>query len=243
MFFAFVYLSKYKHIVIRYLSVILLLIGFNSFSQKIRVTAMNRDFEKFRNASHFDFVNDDFDTTKLTWVNDLTIKFDTASDGMIGECYKLLKTKANRFGANAFKVKESDVYKRGRGKFITISTYMIRMENRVENLSLMNSNTVYLFGLLGHHSSIPGYKVLVNEQDHMINELTYFKLDCMDKEKIYIRLGSKSRGAEKRLAIEEGMRPKFFYFHMVKGSFKNAWIDEYSPNFGMFLSQVLRKAS
>jgi hypothetical protein len=217
------------------------LVGFTTYSQKVRVDAYNRDFEKYRNATHFDFVHDDFDTSQVTWVNDMTIRFDTASTGMIGECYKILKEKANRYGANGFRVKDSDIYKKGKGKFITISTFWVRMETRASNLKLINENAVYVFGLLGHHSAIPGYEITVNDKEFLMNELTYRKFDYQPKDKVLLRVGSKSRGAEKRITIEGGMKPKFFYFHMVKGSFKNAWIDEYSPNFGMFLTHILRK--
>jgi hypothetical protein len=219
------------------------LFAFNVSAQKIKVNAFNKDFEKLRNPSHFDFVHQDFDSSRLEWVADLTIKFDTAKTGMIGECYKLLKEKANRFGANGFRVKESDIYKLGRDKFITISAYWIRMENRAENLKLMNDNTVYLFGLIGHHSAIPGYEVTVGEDKMIMNELSYKKFTYENKNQVLLRVGSKSRGAEKRVTISDGMKPKFYYFHMIKGSFKNAWIDEYSPNYGMFLISILKKAS
>ena len=94
-----------------------------SYSQKIKVNGFNRDFEKYRNAENFDYIHEDFDTTKLTWIATLTIQFDTVVPGMIGECFKELKEKSNRFGANSFMVEESDIYTTTEEKFIKISCF------------------------------------------------------------------------------------------------------------------------
>lgn len=201
---------------------------------------MNRDFEKFRSTTVFDYLHEEFDSTKLMWVADITVEFDTIIPGMIGECFKQLQEKANKLGATSFKVTSSDIESIGDAKFISISTYWLRMEDRGENLNLYNDNKVYLFGLLGYHESIAGYPITVNDAEFIVHGLTYHEYEFLDDQRINILLGSKSRGAREHLHIKDGMRPKFYYFNMVKGSFKNAWIDEYQENFGLFLTKILK---
>lgn len=215
----------------------------SSFAQKVRMNAFNRNFEKVRSTTVFDFVHDDFDTTKLIWVADMTVRFDTIIPGMIGECFKLLKEKSNNLGASGFRVRDSDLESIGDKKFISISAYWIRMEDRSENYNLAKSNTIHLFGLLGYHQSISGYPIKVNDSEFIIHGLTYHTYDFLDDQKIDLLLGSKSRGADKQLHVKDGMRPKFYYFNLVKGSFKNAWISEYKENYGFFLTNVLKKES
>jgi len=214
-----------------------------SYSQKIKVNGFNRDFEKYRNAENFDYIHEDFDTTKLTWIATLTIQFDTVVPGMIGECFKELKEKSNRFGANSFMVEESDIYTTTEEKFIKISCYWNRMEHRAENLSLFKDTKVYLVGFLGYHSSIDGYDVTIDGETLLVGELSYYEYEYEAGDKVHLRLGSKSRGAEKYIYMEAKEYPKFYYFTLVKGSYKNAWIDEYSPSFGIYLTKILRKAS
>lgn len=216
-------------------------LNFHSNAQKIRVNNFNRHFEKYRNAENFDYVHADFDTTKLTWIATFTIKFDTIIPGMLGECYKRLKERSNRFGANAFKVKESDIFTTTGEKYIRISCYWVRMENRSENLTLFKEPKVYLFGFLAYHSSIDGYDVVLNGEQLLLKELTYREYEFKSGEKIHLRLGTKSRGAEKHIIIDEDEYAKFYYFTLVKNSYKNSWIDEYSPSFGIYLSKILRK--
>ena len=160
---------------------------------------------------------------------------------MIGESFKRLKEKSNKSGANCFKVKETDIFKHGRGKHITISVYWLRMEDRAKNLKLHQSCDVYLFGFLGFHKQIEGYDVKIQDKEMLIRALTYRKFNFEPKTGISLQLGSKSRGTRTSFVTEEDMYPKFYYFTMVKGSYKNAWIDEYSLSFGLFLTKILNK--
>lgn len=210
------------------------------YGQSVRVRAYNNAYEKYRNSHNFDYVHDDFDSSKMTWVADITAEFDTVIPGMIGETYKKLKERANKFGANAFTVDESDIFSLGKSKYITMKVYWIRMEDRGENLNLHKENKVYLFGLLGYHNEIDGYEVALQDKDFIMHALTYREFQYPPKSTVTVQLGSKTRGTTTSFLMEENMFPKFFYFSMVKGSFKNAWIDEYSLSFGIFLKHILK---
>ncbi|MBD3636661.1 MAG: hypothetical protein HUJ25_04910 [Crocinitomicaceae bacterium] len=220
---------------------ILFCLPYFCISQHVDVLKYNDQYERYRKSRYFDYVHEDFDSANLTWVADLRVEFDTVLRGMIGESYKELKEKANQFGANGFKVNASNIYKSGKDKYIEISVYWIRMENRNENLELFKDNKVYLFGFLGYHQDIDGYDVEIQDESFIMRALTYREYSYPPKTDVTLALGSKIRGTEISFKMEERMFPKFFYFNMIKGSFKNAWIDEYSLSFGTFLTQILEK--
>ena len=147
----------------------------------------------------------------------MNVKVYTLIPGMLGECYLKLKERANRFGANAFKVEENDIFTYGSEKYISIKCYFIRQENRAANMRLFNDNSIYLFGFLGYHTEIEGYEVAVNEEEFIMGALSFRKFTFTDKESLTLFLGSKSRGAYETIVISDGMKPKFYYFNMVKG--------------------------
>lgn len=209
------------------------------YGQSIKVLGVNDDYERYRNSHHFDYIHDDFDTSKLVWVADLRVEFDTVLRGMIGESYSELKKKANRYGANAFSVIGSDIYTFGQEKYIDLRVFWLRMEDRGENMAMHRSNDVYLFGFLGYHLEIEGYDVQIQDNDFIMRSLSYRHYTYPIKTDVTLQLGSKVRGANTSFKMEERMYPKFFYFNMVKGSFKNAYIDEYSLSFGTFLTKIL----
>jgi hypothetical protein len=224
----------------------LLLVVFLSslaFCQKVRVEKVNQEFERFRNTTDFDYLHEDLDSTKRIWVADLTVKFDTVIQGMLGECFKQLKEKSNRFGANAFTVVNKDIFIYGSEKYISIKCYFIHQENRGENLNLFNEKSIYLIGFLGYHYAIEGYEVKLDEKEMVLYELSFMKFSYENKKLVKLLLGSKSRGANQTVKIKEDMKPHFFYFNMVKGSFKNAWIAEYDLFYGIYLSKILKKSS
>lgn len=216
-------------------------VSYSADAQKVRVLKYNKEYEKYRVSKHFDYLHEDFDKEKVTWVADYKVSFDTVIPGMIWESYQSLKRKANQFGANGFSVMDSDVYTLGQKKHIEISVYWIKMENRNENLLLHQANTIYLLGFLGHHQEIEGYSIKIQDEQFVMHALSYKEFTYPVKTDVEIQLGTKSRGKKVYFKMEERMFPKYYYFNMVKGSFKNAWIDEYGLSFGVFLTNILQK--
>lgn len=211
------------------------------FGQKVRSLRMNNNYEKYRDSRNFDYVHEDFDSTKLTWVADIRVEFDTIIPGIIGEAFKRVKERANKNGASGFRIIDSDIFKLGRGKYIDVAVYWVRMEDRGDLMALHQTNKVYLFGFLGHHREIQGYNVKIQDEEFIMKALTYREYEFPVKTKVAVQLGSKARGAKVHCIMEERMYPKFYYFNVVKGSFKNSWIDEYGLAYGHFLTQILRK--
>ncbi|UKN02383.1 hypothetical protein K6119_02460 [Paracrocinitomix mangrovi] len=212
-----------------------------SFAQRVRALRVNKDYEKYRISEHFDYLHDDFDSAKTTWVGDIRVEFDSIFPGTIKNCFNALKDRATKLGANGFKVTEADISSYGDNKYIEMSLYWIRMENRDENLVLHKSRDVYLFGFLGYHQEIDGYDVSIQNDEFVMPSLSFKKYAFKSKTDVTVGLGSKMRGAKTSFRIEEKMYPKFIYFKMISGSFKNAWIDEYPLSFGLFLTHILRK--
>ena len=218
-----------------------LFVNGSSYAQKIRIRASNKDFDQVRIVSKFDCVNDDMDTSKYIWVADLSVEFDTVLPGTLEGIYREFWTRANHVGANAFKVKDSDLYTVGEKRFITLSVYWLRMEYRDENMTLFNSPDVYYFGLLGHHVDLDGYDVSFNGQDLLLRELTYHHFSAEDNEKVEVSIGGRSRGDITTFIAEAKTLPRYFYFKQATGSFKNAWVYEYDWNMGEFLVSILEK--
>ncbi|MEZ4924259.1 MAG: hypothetical protein R2780_13890 [Crocinitomicaceae bacterium] len=226
---------------LRVISIILICwMGSYTFGQKVKVDALNREYEKFRVSDHFDFIHDDFDTAKLIWVADLTVSFDTIIPGMIGETFNVLKERSNKMGANAFKVRASNIYDAGSTKYISISAFWLHMEDRDSNEVLFRSPEVYVFGFLGYHEEIDGYDIEVNKDQYVMHALTYRKRSFAAGDHVNIQLGSKTRGAEVQFKAKEDMVPKFYYFSMIRGAYKNAIIKEYDKHFGMYLTRILQ---
>ena len=217
------------------------LISLQLYAQHLKVDGVNPNYEKYRESSYFDYIHEDFDTSNLTWVADLTITFDTIIPGMIGETYKLFKEKANRYGANSFRVRASNIYDNGPDKYVSISTYWLRMEDRDSNEVLYKNQEVYLFGFLGYHEEIDGYSVELNDQGFTMHALTFRARKFNKGERVRIHLGSKVRGSSVEFKVSEDMKSRFYYFSMMRGSFKNSSIKQYDRDFGMYLSQILQK--
>lgn len=236
-----VIIRDYEFVMKKLVFLIVLLNASLGLAQKLKVDAMNKTHEKFRDSHHFDYIHDDYDTSKLIWIADLTVTFDTIIPGMLGESYNLLKSRANKFGANAFRVKESNIFDTGPDKFISISTFWLHMEDRDSNEVLFHAPEVYLFGFLGYHEEIDGYEVSINKKDYTMHALTFRKESFSDNERIDLQLGSKARGTSVEFEVSEKKEPRYYYFSMVRGSFKNAMIKQYDRDFAMFLTQVLQE--
>lgn len=212
----------------------------NAFGQKYRIMASNKQFEAYRAVTKFDCIHDDFEVEKLTWVADYSVMFDTIKPGTIEEIYRTLWTRANRIGANSFKIDNSDIYALGDDKFIDVKLYFLPMERRNENMHLFRSDKVYLFGFLGHHVQLSGYEIEYNELELLITELSY-RFYHLGTDKAVIRFG-KRKGHELHLKGHEDHRmPHYIYFKQTVGEKQNKWIDEYEWQFGEFLIQILDK--
>ncbi len=218
---------------------VFLILSTVSHSQKLKVDDVNPDFKKTRNSSHFDCINDSLSNEYYTWVADYTIKFDSVYPGKIKKVFEMFKAKANKMGANSFIVKNSDIYPSHEHKFISISAYWLKMEDRNYNHQLFKESKVYLFGFLGHHRAIEGYRVRLNEEDFIMSELRYRSFLFKPGKQIDLIQGSNMRGDKRSFVMEDNQYPRYFFFNKVTGAFKNSFIGEYDMNFGEFLLRIL----
>lgn len=219
--------------------IIFCLFAISSHGQKLRVDRVNKEFSSYRKSDHFDCIHDNFDSTKLTWVADLTVTFDTINPGTIRDIFRTFKEKATKFGANGFKVNSSDIFTIYEEKHISISTFWLRMEDRDENLNLFKEPVVYLFGFLGYHLTIEGYELKVGEEEYILSELRYRVYPLKIGQTLYVQQGGNIRGDYRNIKYEKHEFPKYLFFNRVTGAIKNCWIDEYDLNFGEFLLRIL----
>ena len=210
-----------------------------AFGQKVRIDNLNKGFEKVRTVSKFDCLHEAWSADSVEWVADMSIRFGHITPVTIKEIFKAFWEKANRLGANSFRVKESDIYNEEGEKFITLEAYWLRMERRNNNVEMFHSSSVYLFGFLGHHQRLKGYEVYFNDEKLLMHELSYKKFEFTPGEEIELRIGSKSRGETVKATIKANSFPLYYYFAKTTGGFQNAHIFEYEVAFAEFLLEIL----
>lgn len=221
-----------------------LLILFTSYftnAQKLRITKMNLDYQKFDNVGDFDYLNDDADLSTFNWIANLTVAFDTIYPKTIFKVFDMLQEKSNRLGANSFRIINSDIYTAGNSKFIEISVYYLNRENRKENFDFFRSGDVVVFGFLGHHKSIEGYEIEFGTDRFVLHELEFNRKTLQDGQKISIRLGKGMKVYEKIHVKNPNSLPTYLMFEEFKGAFKTGVISTYPLNFGEFLIRILNE--
>ncbi len=202
---------------------------------------MNKDFFRHEDVEGLHCLHEKMDRETFQWIANVKVQFDSIYPTTITSIYNRITDKGNRIGANAFRIVDSDFYKQGEGKFIELELYYLNWENRDENRYLFQNESIYLFGFLGHHQSIEGYSIQINDQKILLKELRYKQIELTPGDLITIRLGKGIHASTIQVKYEEGMSPKYFRFNVFKGMFRQAMIDEHSWSFGEFLKIVLRK--
>lgn len=210
-------------------------------AQKVRITEMSRDYFRHLNVEGFEYLHEDVDSTKFQWIANVIIEFDTIQPTTIKELYLKMNERANRFGANAFRVLKSNLITPKDTKFIELSFYFLNYEDRKKNRELFQSNDLYFFGFLGHHKNIEGYKLTVQNEKFIVQELSYKLYKPQIGETIIIKLGKGFKSDEVIIKIEKDMYPRYYRFNVYKGLFSRNVIDEYEWSFGEFLIQILKK--
>jgi len=220
----------------------LFFLSFNfALGQKYRIAKTNPAFQKVRADENFDCIHENFDTSMYQWVADYVVTFDTVQPGTIETTFKEVWERANRLGANAYKLTGSDLYCIGEPRHYELSVYWLRMEDRDSNLHLFNSGDVYLFGFLGHHVELDGYEVVSGEEEILVEELTCYHFDMEHDQKVDIRIGSKNRGEIHNVRANANTLPEYLYFQHTTGGGQNAFISTYPWNFAEFLIRALQK--
>lgn len=212
-----------------------------SFGQKIKIKEMNRDYLRRPNVVGFHYLHESMQEDSYQWIASVNLEFDTLYPTTLYDMYTKLQKKSNKLGANAFRVFESDVYSEGEGKYVKLGIYYLYKENRNENLNAFQGNQVYLFGFLGHHRNIDGYRVEINGERVLLEELRYKLLSPQIGDVIRIRLGKGIKAHEIEVKCEKDMLPKHFKFNIYKGAFSRCQISEHEWDFGQFLVRILKK--
>jgi hypothetical protein len=225
----------------RLLLLLLMSLSANLIAQKVKVTKMNRDYYRHNNVEGFFYLNDDATDEMFEWIGDIRIELDTIKPQTIKKVYDKLHIKGNKLGANAFRVLDSDIYIYGDEKFIKLGIYHLRQEHRDANLKLFQGEKIYLFGFLGHHKKIGGYKVEVNNQKILLEELRYKFITPNTGDLLKVRLGKGLKKDEVKVKINSQMLPRYYKFEVFKGLFSRSVISEHEWSFGELLIRVLDK--
>lgn len=225
----------------RYLLLFFLFSFLHTHAQKVKITSMSRDYFRHTNVEGFSYLHEDLTEDAYQWIATARIEFDTIRPETLKRIYNKANAKGNKIGANAFRVLDSDVYAFGQNKFIELDIFHLRQENRKENLRLFQGRKVYLFGFLGHHRKIGGYKISVNGEKMLLQELRYKFFEPMAGRELKICLGKGFKKDEIRLIVEKQMLPRYYKFDVYRGVFSRGQISEHEWSFGEFLARILKK--
>jgi hypothetical protein len=212
-----------------------------SFAQKLKITEINSDYERFEHVGDFDYLGDEADLSTFNWVANFTIHLDTIYPKTILKTFEMFREKANKLGANSFRVSDSNIYATGNSKFISISVFYLNRENRMDNFNALKTNNVYLFGFLGHHQSMDGYKIEMGTQNLVIHELEYIKRTLKKDEVLLVHMGKGWKAIEKTITQKVNAPTVFLTFGVFKGLFRRGTILEYPNNFGEYLVRILNE--
>lgn len=216
-----------------------MLLSINLSAQKVKVTKMNKDYFRHTDVEGFYYLHDNARTEMYQWIGDVRIELDTIKPQTIKTIYQKINAKGNKLGANAFRVIDSDIYSYGNKKFISLGIYHLRWEHRDENLSLFRGQNIYLFGFLGHHKKIEGYRVAVDGEKLLLEELRYKYIQPEVGHDLKVKLGNGLKKDEVKVEIEQQMLPRYYKFEVFKGVFSRGVISEHEWSFGELLVRVL----
>lgn len=218
-----------------------LLIVLSASAQKIRITELNRDYFRQTNVEGFEYLHQDMAPDLYEWIADVEIEFDTLHPNTIKEFYSKMNEKANKLGANAYRIKSSNLTSFGGTKTIVLRFYFLHYEYRKENKERFQDNVIYLFGFLGHHQNMEGYKIQINGEKLIIPEQSYFEMHPSVGTSVTIQLSRGFKRNEIVTVIDAKMLPRYYRPNVYRGIFSRSVIDEYDWNFGEFLVHILKK--
>lgn len=210
-------------------------------AQKVHIIDMNRDFVRQNNVEGFEYLHDEMNNDTYAWLANVLIEFDTIHPKTLKEFYLKLNERANKMGANAFRVKDADLSQTSESKFIELDFFFLNYEDRKENKYLFRDESIYIFGFLGHHKNMAGYKIEINQQKLIISEQSYLEIHPKIGDELQIKLGRGLKKDELNTIIEEGMFPRYYRFNVYRGPFSRSVIDEHEWSFGEFLIRILTK--
>lgn len=225
----------------RLLLLLFMFIGVCSYGQKVKITAMSKEYYRHKEVMGFTYLHEELTDEGFQWIANSKVEFDTIRPETLKRIYGKLNLKANKIGANAFRVIKSDIYAKGCKKYIEVGLYHLRMERRDENKRLFDGKRIYLFGFLGYHQNIEGYKIEVNGKKMLLQELRYKYFELNTGETFNISLGTGIKRDEISLKIESKMSPRYYKFNLYKGMLSKGQISEHEWSFGEFLARILKK--
>jgi hypothetical protein len=217
-------------------------------SQTMTIDSVKANY-KGRNYDDFYYIHPDFDSTAYRWVANITYHFDTLKyDCSIPIIFRLLETKGNELGGNAFTVSSSDIVSKN-GKYVSLSIYKLRhgINWEKKNYYLFANNRAYLFGNLNNQKINYAYKT--QGKTFKINNFSYVELDLPKGSDLEINVNFKKRSSSifyynntdevkqfnwsKYIIIGGFRRVSFFKYEISRGHL--------NQDYGQFLIHILKK--
>lgn len=211
----------------------------SGFGQKLKFLEMNPEAFHHANVRGFQYLHENLNEAYYNWIGDVKVELDTILPGVIKEAYHQVAQKANRLAANAFRVVDADIYSYGDKKHITFRLYYLNRENFRENQKEFKSTSVYIFGFLSYHEKIKGYKIMINGQKYLVEELQYQVLDLPTDEVLTVKLYNGFGSTVKSFKGNGNTRANYLTFNLIQRTLTKGEIREHPWSFAEFLIRVL----
>ena len=199
----------------RYLFLLLTLLSLATYGQKLKVTAVNDNYFHHEKVEGFICLHEQMPEYGYTWIGTIRIEMDTIVRNSLENIYQMTQERANRLGANAFRVSEGDIFSFEDQKFIEFNIYHLRLENRDENRALFYSKSFYLFGFLGHHRNMEGYTVKLNGDKLLLDELSFYTFQPEIGDEVLVEIGGWFKKDKHKFRISTQELSRYFFIPHV----------------------------
>jgi len=225
---------------------LILLISFFSticLSQSITVDSVKTNYKGI-NYDDFFYIHPNFDSTAYRWLANITCHFDTLNnDCSIDKIFRLLETKGNKLGGNAFTVSSSDIVSKN-DKHISLSIYKLRhgLSWQKKNYFLFPNNKIYLFGHLVNQNTKLTFQI--QDKTFNINNFSYVEIDFPkgSNVEIDVKLNRRSSTIFNSHSSDDNKDNNLIKYIQIGGFFRRQLLYSHpEQGYSQFLIHILKK--
>ncbi len=187
------------------LTLVCLLFVTVSFSQKTEVVQKS-DLENLPEGKKYAFIEPATDTSKIKFVATILAK-DKNRKSVIENMYFAIREKANKMGANCYKIKTFTRDPLNSEAILILDSYVASDSVLTQNSANHEKNIVFIFG--NERDDDNSITFNINGEKKEIKSGTYFKITLKEKEEVKVSKGGFT-GAAMWLNWENDKQPAFY---------------------------------
>ncbi len=214
-------------------------------SQTISIDSVKTNYKE-RNYDIFFYIHPNFDSTAYRWVANITCHFGTLdNDCSISKIFRLLETKGNKLGGNAFTVSSSNIVSKN-GKYVSLSIYKLRhgLSWQKKNYFLFPNNKIYLFGHLVNQNTKLTFQT--QGKTFNINNFSYVEIDFPKDSNVEIDVKFKRRSSTifNSHSLDDNKDNNLTKYIQIGGFFRQQLLySNPEQGYSQFLIHILKKQS